>query len=334
MILSVIVPQYKETDDTISKLLYSINYQVSVDWNEVEVLIVNDHSDVKLSDKLLNGFTNIKPKYIELPKNVGPGLCRQAGLDAAQGEYVTFCDADDIYQNFGVFSLYFENISNYSPDIIQTQWLEELQIDKESRRMGYLTHTFETTWMHGKVFKKKYLTDNNIRFSNNLRYHEDSYFLSNAFEMTTNILQIPSITYIWSYDNNSITRRNNGAFAYESVPEFIRAVEESIDWLKDKVPDKIPRRVTQVFLYVYYLIQSNPAWRKEDVLPIEKELARVMLKYDREFNSCDVQTFSTLDCDERMKVKMHPYIQTETFSNFCNRIVNTYIKEHSFKEEE
>ena len=89
MLLSVIIPQYKETDKEVKRLLSSIDYQVNVNWEEVEVIIVNDCSKTLLSESMLNSFENIKPKYIKLKKNVGPGLARQAGLDAAQGEY--FC---------------------------------------------------------------------------------------------------------------------------------------------------------------------------------------------------------------------------------------------------
>ena len=242
MVLSVIIPQYSETDKVVKRLLSSIDYQLNVDWDEVEVIIVNDGSDTKLSDEMLNSFDNIKHlNYVQLPKNVGPGLCRQEGLDMAKGEYVTFCDADDMYQNYGVFSLYLDKIRTSHPQIIQTQWLEELKVTNTdgSSVLKYSTHDFEATWMHGKVFEKKYLTDNNIRFSNKLLYHEDSYFLSNAFELCKKIEKCPVITYVWTFDDGSITRRNNGSYSYESIPEFIRAITYSMEWLKDKTPEKI-----------------------------------------------------------------------------------------------
>ena len=215
MLLSIIIPQYKEKDEDVKRLLSSIDYQLNVDWNEVEVTIVNDCSNVLLSDTMLNSFENIKPKYIKLNKNVGPGLARQAGFDVSQGEYVTFCDADDMYQNFGVISLYLSTIKEKHPDIIRTQWMEELE---NNGLKQYITHDFETTWMHGKCFRKQFFIENNIRFSEKLLYHEDSYILSNAFETTSNVVDIPTITYIWTFDKTSITRRNNGAYSYESMP--------------------------------------------------------------------------------------------------------------------
>ena len=49
--LQILVPQYKETEDIIKPLLDSIEVQQNVDLkNDVGVIIVNDGTDVHLSD--------------------------------------------------------------------------------------------------------------------------------------------------------------------------------------------------------------------------------------------------------------------------------------------
>lgn len=321
MKLSVIIPQYKERDKDVKKLLSSIDYQLNVNWDDVEVIIVNDHSDTLLSEQMLSSFENIKPKYIKLEKNLGPGLARQAGLDLAQGEYVTFCDADDMYQNFGVFSLYFANIQEHHPDILRTQWLEELEINGA---MTYITHEYEATWMHGKVFRRQFLIDNNIRFSNELLYHEDSYILSNAFGVATKAIDVPFVTYVWCYDENSITRRNNGAYSYESMPEFVRSITLSIDWLSTKAPDTVQNKVVQLFLYVYYTIQTNNQWPQKHKELTEKELAETFKKFGQHLEQIDIGTFAQIDAAERQKVANMPFVMSETFTQFLNRIVAQY----------
>ena len=329
LILSVIIPQYKEDDHAVRRLLNTIDYQLNVNWDDIEVIIVNDHSDIKLSEKMLNSFENIHPKYIQLEKNVGPGLCRQAGLDIAQGEYVTFCDADDMYHNFGVFSLYLEEIRTKHPDIIQTQWLEEIRANVPQQdgtvksQLVYATHNFDATWMHGKCFRRQYLTDNNLRFSDKLLYHEDSYFLSNAFELTSNIVQDGVISYVWTFDENSITRRNGGAYSWESIPEFIRAIRFSIDWLRDKTPQKIPQKVMQLALYIFYMLQTNQSWEKKYIDLIEDEIYNVLAQYGKEFNSVDKKTFSSINLQEHEKVRNVPFIMTETFSHWVNRVISS-----------
>lgn len=328
MVLSIVIPQYKEGDKVVKRLLSSIDYQLNVNWDEVEVLVVNDGSDVKISKSVFENLDNVKHiEYIELPKNVGPGLCRQAGLDKAQGEYVTFCDADDIYQNYGTLSLYLQEIRQRHPDILQTKWIEEIEQSivnesgETSTALAYITHDFETTWMHGKCFRKQFLTDNNIRFSDKLLYHEDSYFLSTAFEITDKVSKLNYVTYVWTFDKGSITRRNNAAYSYESIPEFIRAIRYSLDWLKDKTPEKVPTKIVQLILYIYYMMQTNKQWGQKYVAPIEEETYITLTQYEKEFNSLDMATFSALDLQEHQKVAGRPFIMSETFSQWVNRII-------------
>ena len=71
MLLSIIIPQYKEDDTVVRKLLTSIDNQLGVDWEDIEVIIVNDGSDVILSEALLSSLLNVKHiHYIRLEKNV------------------------------------------------------------------------------------------------------------------------------------------------------------------------------------------------------------------------------------------------------------------------
>ena len=42
MKLSILIPQYKETEEQVKPLLDSIALQQNIDFNEIEVVIVND----------------------------------------------------------------------------------------------------------------------------------------------------------------------------------------------------------------------------------------------------------------------------------------------------
>lgn len=315
MLLSIIIPQYKEDEKTIKRLLTSIDYQLNVDWSQVEVIIVNDGSNIILSDAFLNSFYHIRPIYLKLNQNVGPGLARQAGVDIATGEYVTFCDADDMYQNFGVLSLYINIIQTQFPTTIRTQWLEELLVNNN---LTYITHNYDATWLHGKVINKYFLSSNDIKFSSKLKYHEDSYILSNVFSLSTKNVDVPVITYVWTYDNLSITRKNNAEYTYKSLPEFIDAIDESIEWLIYKNYTKIEERALQLCLYIYYMLQSHQ-FPIEDTQAIEQRLALFYKKYKDYITACNQDIFSRWELEERIKFNFS-FIIKETFNQFIDRI--------------
>ena len=48
--LDIIIPQYSEDDNKIKPLLDSINNQINIDFNDINVTIVNDLSNVLLTD--------------------------------------------------------------------------------------------------------------------------------------------------------------------------------------------------------------------------------------------------------------------------------------------
>ena len=89
MKLQILVPQYKETDEIVKPLLDSIAIQQNVDFDEIEVIICNDGTDVHLSQELLNGYP-FEIKY-HLEPHRGVSGTRNACLDYATAEYVMFC---------------------------------------------------------------------------------------------------------------------------------------------------------------------------------------------------------------------------------------------------
>ena len=95
-LLSVIIPRYKETEKELFPLLASVSTQAGIDFSDVEVIIASDGGGAGALDKNFLGLFGMEIRQVSLAENKGPGVARQAGLDAARGEYVMFCDADDI----------------------------------------------------------------------------------------------------------------------------------------------------------------------------------------------------------------------------------------------
>ena len=48
MLLDIIIPQYSEDEKIINNLLTSINIQKQIDFNDINITIVNDYSDIIL----------------------------------------------------------------------------------------------------------------------------------------------------------------------------------------------------------------------------------------------------------------------------------------------
>lgn len=105
--ISIIIPVYNQADKII-KTLQSIETQ---SYQELEVIIVNDGSS--------DDVENICAQYLKNPSvvnnpisylflnqtNQGAPAARNRGRQAAQGEYLFFCDADAVLESFALETL-------------------------------------------------------------------------------------------------------------------------------------------------------------------------------------------------------------------------------------
>lgn len=174
MKLQILIPQYKETEKIIKPLLDSIEVQQNVDLqNEVGVIIVNDGTDVHLTQKFFDRYSF--PIEYYLNEHKGVSATRNACLDYAKADYVMFCDADDMFYNACGLYIIFREIDNGGFDSLVSAFIEESR-ELQSKTPLYINHEMDSTFVHGKVHRRQYLIDNNIRWNEKLTIHEDSYF--------------------------------------------------------------------------------------------------------------------------------------------------------------
>ncbi len=89
--ISVVVPLYNYAQYIEENIRYTMQQTIK-DW---EIIIVDDCSkDDPLS--VIQPYISDKIRYIRLDKNVGYGAAKNAGIRAANGDYIVVLDADDL----------------------------------------------------------------------------------------------------------------------------------------------------------------------------------------------------------------------------------------------
>lgn len=94
-LVSVIVPCYnaeRTIDATIDSILRNAREHI-----RVEILAIDDHSRDATLARLRERERAEGVRVIAQPSNRGVSCARNAGIDQARGDYVAFCDADDIW---------------------------------------------------------------------------------------------------------------------------------------------------------------------------------------------------------------------------------------------
>lgn len=286
MKLQILIPQYKETDDIIKPLLDSIALQQNIDFDEVGVIIVNDGSDIKLSEDFLKSY----PYKIEYYHNEHGGVSatRNECLNRATAEYVMFCDADDMFYNMCGLWIIFKEIET-GFDSFTSVFVEETKFFQENKikETVYINRELDTTFVHGKVHRRQYLIDNDIYWNPKLTIHEDSYFNILCSNLSENVKYCPTSFYLWKWRDESVCRHDPKYIlkTYSNMLDSNDALVEEFE--RRKIFDKANFYVVLMVFDAYYTM-NKPEWinqeNREYRDSTEKRFADYFKKYKHRWN--------------------------------------------------
>lgn len=248
-ILDIIIPVYNARE-TLSRTLFSIGMQTIID--KINIIIVDDNSDCDYSDIIENFSKFFDITYFKLSENSGPGVARQFGIDHSDSIYFTFIDADDTYVNSFTLELLIKYLEKDEKFIaIVSSFMEEIG------NLTFTLHKNDLTWLFGKIYKRSFIEEKNIRFTNT-RANEDAGFNS-LIKLCTDskhlINYVSEVTYIWHFQPNSLVRKNEGEYFYKgSLPGYIENMINTIKRAKENNAEEAAVRVFMVntLIYLYY----------------------------------------------------------------------------------
>ena len=297
--LDIIIAQYKETEDIIKNLLDSINNQKNIDFNELNLTIINDYSDIILSDEFLSSYNKLKINYYKNDKNVGIGLTRQRGIELTNDKYFMFIDSDDtLYDDYSL-----EGIINYLKksdiDVLITNIAVELDNKIIIKKKN---NTFP--WMHGKIYRREFIFKNELRFSDKVIHLDDAYFNNCMLGVVdpNKIVFLDITTYLWKDNNKSITREKREIpYAIMIFDEIYNTANYIYDYLCKHKSNKRFSHYISSTLNRYILLNSDlfdkfndkkeyylEKLKKELLTNIFKMIKKdnISLIYEYEKNSC------------------------------------------------
>lgn len=203
--LDILIPHYHETAEEIVPLLDSIALQQQIDLkNDVGVIICHDGIDI--SDFQFNSHYPFEIKQIR-QEHKGVSAARNACLDASTADYVMFCDADDMFFNMCGLYIVFREMKGEGFNALTSVFVEETKDFKTGEKI-YINREMDSTFVHGKFYKRKFLVENNVRWNENLTIHEDSYFNCLAQKMTAEVKYCQQPFYLWKWRDNSVCRHD------------------------------------------------------------------------------------------------------------------------------
>lgn len=300
---SIIIPAYNARN-TIYKTLDSIKIQKNI--SSFEVVIVRDTGEVY--DDIVNEykkFYNIRT--IDMPENGGPGLARQYGIDNTDSEYIVFIDADDyFYDENSLFNL-MDGIKNADLGVGNFRYERDNEVTIKQKNF---------VWLHGKIYRRQFLLDNNIRF-NDTRANEDNGFNRLILFHEPNIVFIDKLVYVYSENFNSITRKDNRHYKFTGLEWYAYNMNWAIKEAEKRNLDmKLVFETSLgvlVAMYFYYL-DLYELYDVSYILKWSKELKNTFTKYFNKYGS----------------VKMIDYFVEEKKKEYDDKEINYLLNFYEF----
>ncbi|KLI17834.1 glycosyltransferase family 2 protein [Brachyspira hyodysenteriae] len=200
--VSVVLPIYN-VEKYLPKCLESIINQTLKD---IEIICINDCSPDN-SENIIKEYIkkDNRIKLINNEKNIGVGVSRNIGIDSSNGEYISFIDSDDFIESNYIENLYGTAVK-YNSDIVFTNNIYTVNESKgyikpyyhnrlEKWKKDFKDKCFEgesnfnvsttekentpeyplvAVW--NKLYKKSFITDNNLKFQNYIVAEDSEFF--------------------------------------------------------------------------------------------------------------------------------------------------------------
>lgn len=195
-----------------------------------EVICINDGSTDGSAD-ILNEyseqFSNIK---VIKQENAGLSAARNAGINAAQGDYILFLDSDDWLEpntlnvlNDAIDSedlicfngrRYFEDGTIETPDL----GIEEKELTgwEYYNKYALVSRKFHFVCVVLRLYRRKFLLENKLKFEEGL-LHEDNLFTPIACYYAVSVRVIPDVLYVYRIRSGSITQTRSRKHILDTV---------------------------------------------------------------------------------------------------------------------
>ena len=189
--ISVVIPIHN-TSGYLGKCLDSLRGQTFADY---EVICVDDGStDGSAETVRRRQEDDSRLKLIVFPDSRGVSTARNTGLDAAAGRWIYFLDSDDWLDPDYLEQMYAHALKSGLPSVCNVSYLLEDEMTGESKADGFgdflaaeeqyfepsfiQSHFNHVVW--SRLYKKSFLTGNDIRFPLIKGGGEDIFFISLA----------------------------------------------------------------------------------------------------------------------------------------------------------
>ncbi|MGH4118116.1 glycosyltransferase family 2 protein [Clostridium sp.] len=321
--VSIIIPVYN-VQEYLSECLDSVINQTI---KNKEIIIVNDGS----TDNCSKILTEYKMKFPELiiinQKNRGISETRNAGLNAATGEYIAFVDSDDFIEKC-MFERMYNAAKREKSDVVMCNYILYNEASHEQNtgkyviegnsEEGYINRTKSLEmflindikgYVWNKLFKRELFIDNKILFPD-FKVCEDTPVVFLLLAHSKKIFSMKEPLYYYRQREASLTK----IYSIKSMEDMLKGCYIMRDYIKkDEVHYEILRPYYRVYLiktlwaiHNKYFIQSCETGDKSNY----SEFRKIVASEVHNLKICEILGNSKLKVNDKVNATL---IKTKTY---------------------
>ena len=229
MKISYIIPAYN-AEKCIADCINSI---LRITVFEKEIIVVDDGSFDKTAETV-SAFSDKSIKLIRT-ENKGVSSARNTGINNSTGDYIVFCDADDL-EISDAWNSFFEEFV-LSKDLYMFDYVRYLKDGREERKSDVknarpsdilnrffdipFCRNYKAEYLAGRVFSfiynRKFIESNNIRFDEDISYAEDLLFCIKCLKNVKDFEILDKCLYEYRYCEQSAVNKYRPGFWEEQM---------------------------------------------------------------------------------------------------------------------
>lgn len=285
--LDIVIPTYKNKQGLINTLS-SINQSL---LEHLSITVIDDGSNEDYSD-IQKQFSFVNFLYLKI--NSGPGVAREYGIINTKQPYIMFIDTGDLFISDKIQEEVLEEL-NKNPTVYLFQW----------------QHIYETTGlpqkdnnsrMHAKVYSRNFINKYQISFCPEGSYANEDIGFNRYCKIILKSLnnndkyfkKYDKPLILWTVDENSLTKKDNGAFSYKKQNIGLAINEIYVFRLAkiNKINEEILiNEANEIITVMYYNLLETSEMRPEF---LQNSWQGVKLFYDTIFQNYENNKFSSL----------------------------------------
>lgn len=253
--ISIIVPMYN-CEKTICELLKSISQQ---EYRDYEVILIDDGSTDHTQEIVKNYCASHDNFQYYRQVNQGAPAARNHGLNLAKGEYIYFCDSDDLLIPETLKKLHSCIVQN-NADLVVANYINidengktigENPTDKLARNILKVHYCFTLDPVPGtKLFSAKVIKNNGIRFDA-VKIGQDLNFYLKYLIVSQKQIVINENVYLYRRMSGSISK----TYKVENIMDIMKSFMYVQDFAKEVNADKETQRILEYVRLSHFTFQ-------------------------------------------------------------------------------